>query len=186
MADTEAIKAAQGRMDKTIAAHKDEFKAIRTGRAAPALLDTVVVNYYDQKTPLSQVATVSAPEARLLVVQPFEKAMLTEIEREIQKADLGLNPGNDGKVIRISIPPLTADRRKDLSKQAKGIAENSRVSIRNIRRDVMEDLKKKQKDSKLTEDELKATETELQKATDNYIADIGSILDAKDKEITEG
>ncbi|MDR3312529.1 MAG: ribosome recycling factor [Spirochaetaceae bacterium] len=182
MAENDAF----ARMEKTIAALKDELKTIRTGRASPALLDKVRVNYYDQKTPLSQVATVSAPEARLLVIQPFDKSLVGEIEKEIQKADLGFNPSNDGKVIRIAIPPLTADRRKEFSKQAKVIAETSRVAIRNIRRDGNEDLKKRQKDGKLTEDDLKAQETELQKSTDKFIQDINKITEAKEKEILEG
>jgi ribosome recycling factor len=182
MADNDA----KARMEKSLGALKDDFKGIRTGRASPALLDKLRVTYYDQKVPLSQVATVSAPEARLLVVQPFEKAMLGEIEKEIQKADLGFNPSNDGKVLRISIPPLTSDRRKELSKQAKGMAENSKVAIRNIRRDTIEELKKQQKGGKITEDELKQQETDLQKTHDKFIQDIDKVLSDKEKEILEG
>jgi ribosome recycling factor len=170
-------------MDKTIAALKDEFKAIRTGRASAALLDRIKVSYYDTPTPLKDVATISTPEARQLLIQPFDKALLGEIEKQIQKSDLGLNPSNDGKTIRISIPPLTADRRKELSKQAKALAETSRVAIRNIRRDANEELKKQQKSGKLTEDELKSAETELQKSTDKFIQDINKILEDKEKEI---
>jgi ribosome recycling factor len=170
-------------MDKTIAVLKDEFKAIRTGRASAALLDRIKVSYYDTPTPLKDVATISTPEARQLLIQPFDKALLGEIEKQIQKSDLGLNPSNDGKTIRISIPPLTADRRKELSKQAKALAETSRVAIRNIRRDANEELKKQQKSGKLTEDELKSAETELQKATDKFIQDINKILEDKEKEI---
>jgi ribosome recycling factor len=170
-------------MDKTIAALKDEFKAIRTGRASAALLDRIKVSYYDTPTPLKDVATISTPEARQLLIQPFDKALLGEIEKQIQKSDLGLNPSNDGKTIRISIPPLTADRRKELSKQAKALAETSRVAIRNIRRDANEELKKQQKGGKLTEDELKSAETELQKSTDKFIQDINKILEDKEKEI---
>jgi ribosome recycling factor len=170
-------------MDKTIAALKDEFKAIRTGRASAALLDRIKVSYYDTPTPLKDVATISTPEARQLLIQPYDKALLGEIEKQIQKSDLGLNPSNDGKTIRISIPPLTADRRKELSKQAKALAETSRVAIRNIRRDANEELKKQQKSGKLTEDELKSAETELQKSTDKFIQDINKILEDKEKEI---
>ena len=123
------------RMEKTIAALKDSYNAIRTGRASAAIFDKVRVDYYGTKTPLNQVATISIPEARTVVIQPFDKSLITEIEKSILTADLGLNPSNDGKVIRISIPPLTADRRKELVKQAKAIAETSRTAIRNIRRD---------------------------------------------------
>ena len=151
------------RMEKSIAALKDEFNAIRTGRASAALFDKVRVDYYGQPTPLNQVATVSVPEARSVVIQPFDKTLIGEIEKAIQKSELGLHPSNDGKIIRIAIPPLTAERRKELVKQAKAAAETSRVAIRNIRRDGNDDLKKQQKDSKLTEDELKTAEDALQK-----------------------
>ena len=174
------------RMEKSIAALKDEFNAIRTGRASTALFDKVRVDYYGQPTPLNQVATVSVPEARSVVIQPFDKTLIGEIEKAIQKSELGLHPSNDGKIIRIAIPPLTAERRKELVKQAKAAAETSRVAIRNIRRDGNEDLKKQQKDSKLTEDELKSAEDALQKSTDKFIADINKILEAKEKEIMEG
>lgn len=173
------------RMDKTIAALKDSFNAIRTGRASAAIFDKVRVDYYGTKSPLSQVATISIPEARSIIIQPFDKSLISEIEKGIQVADLGLNPSNDGKVIRVSIPPLTADRRKELVKQAKTIAENSRTSIRNIRRDGNDDLKKQQKAGEITEDDLKKMEDELQKTTDKYIAEINSIYDAKEKEIMD-
>ena len=172
-------------MDKTIAALKDSFNGIRTGRASAAIFDKVRVDYYGTKSPLSQVATISIPEARSIIIQPFDKSLIAEIEKGIQVADLGLNPSNDGKVIRISIPPLTADRRKELVKQAKGIAENSRTSIRNIRRDGNDELKKQQKAGEITEDDLKKMEDELQKLTDKYIAEINSIYDIKEKEIMD-
>ena len=174
------------RMEKSITALKDEFNAIRTGRASAALFDKVRVDYYGQPTPLNQVATVSVPEARSVVIQPFDKTLIGEIEKAIQKSELGLHPSNDGKIIRIAIPPLTAERRKELVKQAKAAAETSRVAIRNIRRDGNDDLKKQQKDSKLTEDELKSAEDALQKSTDKFIADINKILETKEKEIMEG
>lgn len=174
------------RMEKSIAALKDEFNAIRTGRASASLFDKVRVDYYGTPTPLNQVATISVPEARSVVIQPFDKSLIGEIEKAIQKSELGLNPSNDGKLIRIAIPPLTAERRKELVKQAKATAENSRVAIRNIRRDGNDELKKMQKDSKLTEDELKAAEEALQKSTDKFITDINKLLEAKEKEITEG
>ena len=173
------------RMEKTIAALKDSYNAIRTGRASAATFDKVRVDYYGTKTPLNQVATISIPEARTVVIQPFDKSLITEIEKSILTADLGLNPSNDGKVIRISIPPLTADRRKELVKQAKAIAETSRTAIRNIRRDGNDELKKQQKAGELTEDGLKQEEDKLQKLTDSFIAEIGKVYDSKEKEILE-
>ena len=174
------------RMDKTIAALNDEFKALRTGRASASIFDRVKVDYNGTPTPLNQVSTISVPEARSIVIQPFDKSLIGEIEKAIQKSELGLNPSNDGKVIRISIPPLTAERRKELVKQAKATAENSRVAIRNIRRDGNDDLKKQQKDGTITEDDLKTGEADLQKSTDKYIQDINKILEEKEKEIMEG
>jgi len=174
------------RMDKTIAALRDEFKALRTGRASASIFDRVRVDYYGTPTPLNQVSTISVPEARSIVIQPFDKGLIGEIEKAIQKSELGLNPSNDGKVIRISIPPLTAERRKELVKQAKATAENRRVAIRNIRRDGNDELKKQQKDGSITEDDLKAGEADLQKSTDKYIQDINRILEEKEKEIMEG
>ncbi|QTQ11852.1 ribosome recycling factor [Treponema parvum] len=174
------------RMEKTISAFKESLSAIRTGRASAAIFDRVRVSAYGAKSPLNQVATISIPEARTIVIQPFDKSLITEIEKGIGLADLGLNPSNDGKVIRISIPPLTADRRKELVKQIKGIAENSRTAIRNIRRDGNEELKKQQKAGELTEDALKTAENDMQKETDKFIAEINKIYDAKEKEIMEG
>ena len=174
------------RMDKTIVALKDEFKALRTGRASASIFDRVRVDYYGTPTPLNQVSTISVPEARSIVIQPFDKTLIGEIEKAIQKSELGLNPSNDGKVIRIAIPPLTAERRKELVKQAKSTAENSRVAIRNIRRDGNDDLKKQEKEGLITEDGLKTAEADLQKSTDKYIQDINKILEDKEKEIMEG
>ena len=171
------------RMEKTIAALKDSFNTIRTGRANAALFDKVRVDYYGTKSPLNQVATIQIPEARSVIIQPFDKSLISEIEKAILTADLGLNPSNDGKVIRISIPALTADRRKELVKQAKNMAENSRTSIRNIRRDGNDELKKQQKSGELTEDGLKAETDKPQKLTDKYIDEINKIYDAKEKEI---
>jgi ribosome recycling factor len=155
----------------------------RTGRANAAIFDKVRVDYYGTKSPLNQVATIAIPEARSVIITPFDKSLISEIEKAIQVADLGLNPSNDGKVIRIAIPALTADRRKELVKQAKTIAENSRTAIRNIRRDGNDDLKKQQKDGTLTEDGLKTETDKLQKLTDKYIDEINKIYDAKEKEI---
>ena len=171
------------RMEKTITSLKDSFNTIRTGRANAAIFDKVRVDYYGTKSPLNQVATIAIPEARSVIITPFDKSLISEIEKAIQMADLGLNPSNDGKVIRISIPALTADRRKELVKQAKTVAENSRTAIRNIRRDGNDDLKKQQKDGELTEDGLKTETDKLQKLTDKYIEEINKIYDAKEKDI---
>ncbi len=173
------------RMEKTISALKDSFNTIRTGRANAAIFDKVRVDYYGTKSPLNQVATIAIPEARSVIITPFDKSLISEIEKAIQVADLGLNPSNDGKVIRISIPALTADRRKELVKQAKTIAENSRTAIRNIRRDGNDDLKKQQKDGILTEDGLKTETDKLQKLTDKYIEEINKIYDSKEKDILQ-
>ncbi len=183
---TDTNEASIERMSKSINALKDDFNSIRTGRASASLFDKVRVEYYGDLTPLNQVATISIPEARSILIQPFDKNLIGEIEKAIQKSELGLNPSNDGKVLRITIPPLTADRRKELVKQAKNMAESSRVAIRNIRRDGNDELKKAQKDSKITEDELKTSEDALQKSTDKFIAEINKILEEKEKEIMEG
>lgn len=180
----EVKHACEERMKKTLAALKDEFSGLRTGRASPALLDKIRVECYGQKTPISQLATVSAPEARLIVVQPWDKSILGDIDKAIQKSELGLNPSNDGKVIRIAIPPLTEQRRKELVKGAKASAEQSRVALRNIRRDGLEDLKK-HKDSGTPEDAVKKAEDELQKLTDSYVNQINKVLEEKEKEILE-
>ena len=173
------------RMTKTIDSLKDSFNTIRTGRANAAIFDKVRVDYYGTKSPLNQVATIAIPEARSVIITPFDKSLISEIEKAIQVADLGLNPSNDGKVIRIAIPALTADRRKELVKQAKTVAENSRTAIRNIRRDGNDELKKQQKDGELTEDGLKSETDKLQKLTDKYIEEINKIYDAKEKDILQ-
>jgi ribosome recycling factor len=174
------------RMEKSISALHDDLNAIRTGRASAAIFEKVRVDYFGTPTPLSQVATISIPEARSVLIQPWDKGLINEIEKGIQTADLGLNPSNDGKVVRIAIPALTADRRKELVKQAKNIAEQSRVAIRNIRRDANDDLKKLQKNGDMTEDQLKTAEENIQKSTDKFITDINKILEDKEKEILEG
>jgi ribosome recycling factor len=182
----DSVKSAcEERMKKAVAALKDEFNGVRTGRASPALLDKIRVDYYGQKTPLTQVATVSVPEARLIVIQPWDRSLIGEIEKGIQKSELALNPSNDGKVIRIAIPPLTEERRKELAKMAKAMAEQSRVSIRNVRRDGLEDLKKQLAAGGVAEDGIKKEEDELQKLTDAYIGQVGKALEEKEKEIME-
>lgn len=173
------------KMEKTVNSLKEEYNTIRTGRASASIFDKVRVDYYGTPTPLSQVGTISIPEARLVVVSPFDKSLISAIEKAIQTADLGLNPSNDGKVIRIAIPPLTADRRKELVKQAKNTAENYRTTIRNIRRDGNDALKKQQKGGELTEDQLKTETDKLQKLTDKYIEEINKVYEAKEKEIME-
>ncbi|OHD71158.1 MAG: ribosome recycling factor [Spirochaetes bacterium RBG_16_67_19] len=178
-------KSAEEKMKKAVKALEDEFKTIRTGRASAALFENIRVDYYEQKVPLNQVATISIPEARLVIIQPWDRSVLAEIEKAIQKSELSVNPNNDGKVIRIAIPPLTEERRKELAKVAKNIAEKSRVSIRNVRRDTNEDIKKKEKDSSLSEDQAKRGMDEIQKLTDKYIEEINAVLGKKDKEIME-
>lgn len=173
------------RMEKTIASLKDSFNTLRTGRANAAIFDKVRVDYYGTKSPINQVATIAIPEARSVIITPFDKSLISEIEKAIQMADLGLNPSNDGKVIRISIPALTAERRKELVKQAKTMAENSRTAIRNIRRDGNDEFKKQQKNGELTEDGLKQETDKLQKLTDKYIDEINKIYDAKEKDILQ-
>lgn len=180
--DMDSIKkTCEERMNKTLASLKEEFASLRTGRASPSILDRLRIDYYGQKSPISQVATVSVPEARLIVIQPWDKALIVEIEKAIQKSELGLNPSNDGKVIRIAIPPLTEQRRKELVKNAKATAETSKVGIRNIRRDCIEDLKK----ITSSEDETKKAEEELQKITDSFIMQITKVLEEKEQEILE-
>jgi ribosome recycling factor len=182
---SEVSTKAEERMKKTLAALNETFAGLRTGRAHASLLDKIRVDAYGQKSPIKEMANISTPEARLIVIQPWDKALITEIEKAIRTSDLSLNPSNDGKVIRIQIPPLTGDRRKELVKQAKAEAEKSRVSIRNIRRDGNEELKKAKKDSKITEDEQKKSEEELQKLTDAYIGKIDKTAADKEKEIME-
>ena len=179
------IKQTEDKMKKSLSALEDEFNTLRTGRASPALFDKIRIEYYGNPTPLNQVATISVPEARLVVIQPWDKSVIGEIEKAIQKSELSLNPSNDGKIIRISIPPLTEERRKEYVKLAKGMAEQSRVAIRNVRREANDDLKKAEKDGELSEDELKRREDDVQKITDRYVEQINAMLEAKEKEILE-
>ena len=175
----------EDKMGKSVASLNAEYLSLRTGRASASIFDKVKVDYYGQETPLNQVASVSVPEARLVVIQPWDKSLLSGIEKAIQKSDLGLNPSNDGKLLRINFPPLTQDRRKELAKQAKNLAENARIAVRNVRRDGMEEIKKLQKAGTISEDEQKDGETKLQKMTDSHIAQINDIAAAKEKEIME-
>ena len=181
-----AIKAdAEAKMKKSVQSLKEEYSLIRTGRASPALFEKLPVEYYGSKTPLSQVANISIPEARLVVIQPWDKGTIGDIEKAILSSDLSLTPSNDGKVIRINIPPLNEARRKELVKQAKAVAENYRVGARNVRRDVNEAYKKLQKDGEMTEDEVKKALDEVQKITDATVKDIDRIAAEKEKEILE-
>ena len=179
------LNSAESKMKKSTEALSAEFASLRTGRASASLFDKIKVDYYGAETPLSQVASISVPEARLVVIQPWDKTVLPAIEKAIQKSELGLNPNNDGKLIRVAFPPLTEDRRKELAKSAKAPAENARVAVRNIRRDAMDELKKLQKGGEISEDQQKEGETKIQKLTDNAIAEIGRIAEAKEKEIME-
>lgn len=179
------IQECRDKMNKAVQAFSKQLSTVRAGRANPAILDSVYVEYYGANTPLNQLATVSAPEPRLLVITPFDKSAIENVEKGIQKADLGLTPNNDGNVIRISIPALTEERRKDLVKVTKKYAEEARVQVRNIRRDANDQLKKLEKDGDITEDELRAYQDDVQKETDQHIAEIDDLLEAKEKEITE-
>lgn len=178
-------KNAEDRMNKSVKALQDELKSIRTGRASSALFEKIKIDYYDQKVPLNQVATISVPEARLVIIQPWDRSVLPEIEKAIMKSELSVNPSSDGKVIRINIPPLTEERRKELVKVAKNRAEKIRVSVRNIRRETNEEFKKQQKHSVIGEDAAKRAMEETQKMTDKFITEINSVLEAKEKEILE-
>ncbi|MFQ8785932.1 MAG: ribosome recycling factor [Clostridia bacterium] len=171
------------RMEKSIGAFKEKLSEIRAGRANPAILNKVKIDYYGTPTPINQVAGVSVPEARLIVIQPWDVSVLKDIEKAILASDIGLNPNNDGKVIRLAFPELTEERRKELAKEIRKIAEEAKVSIRAIRRDGIDEAKAKQKNSEITEDELKSAETEIQKITDKYIDEIDKILADKEKEI---
>ena len=179
------ISSSEERMKKTLASLKDGFASLRTGRASAALFDKIRVDYYGEKSPLNQVANISIPEARLIVIQPWDKNLIGEIEKAIRSSELSLNPSNDGKVIRVAVPPLTEERRKDLVKLAKNQAEQSRVAVRNIRRDGNDELKKLLKDSSITEDDESKGSAELQKLTDNYINKVNQVLEEKEKEIME-
>ena len=176
------FKEAEERMKKSIESLSRDLSGVRTGRAAPTILDKVVVEAYGSDMPLSQMASISVPEARMLVVQPYDKSQISAIERAIHKSDLGINPSNDGQVIRLSFPPLTQDRRKDLVKVVKKRGEETKVAVRNVRRDLLEELKKL-KD--LREDETEKAKERLQKITDKIVAEISHALDSKEREILE-
>lgn len=183
LADT--YKTFEEKMEKSLQALKHEFTTIRAGRANPAILEKITVEYYGVPTPLQQVSNISIPEARIIQIQPWESSLIKEIEKAILVSDLGLTPNNDGKIIRLVLPELTEQRRKELVKQVKKKGEDAKVAIRNIRRDAMDYFKKSQKNSEITEDELKGAEEQVQKITDKYIKAIDDAVSAKDKEIME-
>lgn len=175
----------EARMKQVITSTTNTFSTIRTGRANPSLLDRIVVNYYNTPTPLNQLASISAPEPRMLLIQPWDKTVIKEIEKAIMASDLGLTPNSDGNVIRIGIPQLTEERRKQLVKVVKKESEDHRIAIRNIRRDMNEEIKTLEKNSEITEDESRRYLDEVQKLTDKYIAEIDRLAEAKEKEILE-
>ncbi len=176
---------AKRRMDKSIEATHHEFNSIRTGRASPALLDRVTIDYYGTQTPLKSLASISAPEPRLLVVQPFDPGAIKNIERAVQESDLGLTPSNDGKVVRLPIPSLTEERRKDLVKVVRRVAEDGKVAIRNVRRDVMQHLKDLVVNGDVGDDEERRAEQQVQKITDAHTKSIDDLLKVKEAEIME-
>ncbi len=181
----EALAEAESRMKGAVRALEEDLSGIRTGRASPALVERLAVDYYGTPTPLMQLATISAPEPRLLTIRPFDPSSLKAIERAILASDLGLNPSNDGKLIRLSIPPLTEERRHDLVKVVRNRAEEARVAVRNVRRDVQNDLREFEREKVISEDELHRGETELQKITDRVIEEIHDVDQRKETEVLE-
>ena len=181
----EVLDTAKDKMNKSCAVYQRDMVGLRAGRANPQLLDRITVDYYGTPTPLNQVGNISSPEPRLLVISPWESKMISDIEKAIQKSDLGLNPTNDGKIIRLVFPELNEERRKELTKVARKSAEEAKVAIRAIRRDAIEQVKMLKKDSLITEDEQRKAEEDAQKLTDKAIKDVDAICAAKEKEIME-
>ena len=179
------ISQVKEKMEKAIQAFSRELATVRAGRANPSILDKVTVDYYGAPTPINQLASINVPEARMLIIQPYDKSVLGNIEKAIQKADLGLNPTNDGTIIRISIPPLTEERRKELVKVVKKYAEEAKIAVRNVRRDGNDDLKKLEKNGEITEDELRGYTDDVQKLTDEAINKVDAVAKEKEKEIME-
>ena len=183
--ESQAIKECEMKMKRTILALEKELGKVRTGRASLALLDDIRGDYYGTPTPLNQAATLSVPESRLIVIQPWDNSLLGEIEKAILKSELGMTPTNDGKVIRITIPRLTEERRKELVKVVKKMGESSKVGVRNIRRDVIEELRTMEKGKDISEDELHQLQNQVQKTTDTFVEKIDEVIEAKEKEIME-
>ena len=173
------------RMDKSISATRNEFNSVRTGRASSALLDRITIDYYGTPTPLSNMATIAAPEARLLSIQPYDASQIKAIEKAIQESDLGLTPSNDGKLIRLPIPSLTEERRKELVKVVRRYAEEGKVAIRNVRRDVMQELKEMLKEKLVAEDDDRRAQEDVQKLTDKFVAEVDHVLADKEKELMQ-
>lgn len=171
------------KMKKTITALEAEYMTIRAGRANPHVLDKIMVDYYGSPTPINQVANVTVPEARLIQIQPWDASLIKELAKAISASDLGINPGNDGKVIRLVFPELTEERRKELTKDVKKKAETSKIALRNVRRDALDNFKKMEKKKEIPEDELKTLEDKIQKLTDKYVAEIDKICEAKCQDI---
>jgi ribosome recycling factor len=184
MSEKDVIKETKPRMDTVIEDFRRKLATVRTGRAAVSLLDTIMVDYYGTMTPLSQMASVHAPEPQMLTVQPWDQSQIGAVEKAIRSSDLGLNPSNDGKLVRIPIPPLTEERRKQLAKQVHDIAEDHRTAVRNMRRDGNERLKKMLKDKVISEDAERDGLDEIQKLTNNYITKIDELVKAKEQELT--
>lgn len=185
MALTDLNKEAKEKMKKAVEVTREEFSAIRTGRASPKLVEKLEVDYYGTKTPLNQIAGISVPEARLLVITPYDRNAMANIERAIQSSDLGINPSSDGSVIRLSIPPLTEERRKDLIKHMKERAEEGRVAVRNVRRHSKDEMERMKKDGHISEDDVFRAEAELQNNTDAFVAEIDEMVEHKEKELLE-
>ena len=179
----EILDIATDKMNKTINVMKQEYNSLRAGRANPQALDRIMVDYYGSPTPINQMGNISVPEPRMLIIALWDTKMIPNVEKAIQKSDLGINPANDGKVIRLIFPELTEERRKDLAKVIRKKAEESKVAVRSIRRDAMEDIKKQKKDNLLTEDDQKKLEEKVQKLTDEKVKEIDAIAQAKEKEI---
>ncbi len=177
------LKSIEERMQKTVSVFTENLAEIRAGRANTAILNKIKVDYYGVSTPISQVAGISVPEARLIVIQPWEASLLKEIEKEILKADIGINPNNDGKVIRLNFPELNEERRKEIVKEVRKLSEEAKVSLRAVRRDGMDEAKAMQKEGTITEDELRNSETEIQKVTDKYVAEVDKATEEKEKEV---
>jgi ribosome recycling factor len=181
----DTLREAEAKMGRAIEVAKEEFSGIRTGRANPALVNRLTVDYYGAPTPLQQLASIAAPEARLLVVSPYDRNATAAIEKAIRNSDLGINPANDGQVIRLAFPPLTEERRKEYVRLAKHRAEEARTSVRNVRRHSKDELARLEKDAEISQDELRRAEQKLQQVTDKYVAEVDSLLQHKEKELLE-
>lgn len=185
MTTKEEIKKSEGKMQKALTALSSNFNTIRAGRANPAVLDRITVEYYGTPTPLNQMAAISVPDPRTLMISPWDRSTLKSIEKAIQSSDLGINPNNDGSVIRLIFPPMTSERRNELAKEIHKMTEDGKVALRNIRRDAMDKIKAMKKNNEITEDDVKEAEKEIQKVTDKYVKETDVMSDKKIKEIQE-